>query len=301
MALQANVLSDTSYTKDSFEGKFEEMMSNLTTLFTIPKLTRNMRNSAVINKASQGVKDNGLGYTVNNTIEKLPPPTTSTSNEKPILIRVHVNDFESNFHNILSEAVFNPKKKTLILHSKRFKGKDLKSLFLKNFPEIEPETILQHDNHPNDATKKDLQDFLKTPKIKIGIFQSRFETGMEGSNVIYFYDAEDYSASSVRCTMTRAVSHLCIILRFRDNDLPHTFKSMKVNNNFIKCIKTFDKYDSSYRCFSCNTDKLCCACLIACHQEHEIISNYIVWEEKVKCNCIKSNCFIQKDKGITFV
>merc|ERR1711899_7847 len=112
---------------------------------------------------------------------------------------------------MLNEEVFNPKKKNLTLFSKNYNGNDLKSIFLKNFPEIKPETILHHDNHPNDATKEDLQDFLKQPEIKMGIFQSRFVTGMECSNVIYFHDTKDLFATSLRCTITRAVSHLCII------------------------------------------------------------------------------------------
>ena len=254
-----------------------------------------MRNSKNINKASQGLNYKGSAYVVRNTIKQLPPPTTSSSNEEPFLIPVHENNFESNFQNILTEAVFNPKKKTLILHSGNFKGKDLKFLFLKNFPEIEPETILLHDNHPNDATKKELQDFLKNPKIKIGIFQLRFVTGMEGSNVIFFYDEHDYDASSVRCAMTRAVSHLCIILRFEDNIDSTTFKSVKVNNKFIKCKRIFDKKDDFFECFSCNTKQICIACLIACHQEHETKCEDNVEEEILNCGCIKSNCFIQKD------
>ena len=94
VALQANVLSDLCSTKAGFEGEFKEMMSNLKILFTIPNLTRNMRNSENINKASQGLKDNDPNYKVRNTIKKLPPPATSSSNEEPILIPVHVNDFE---------------------------------------------------------------------------------------------------------------------------------------------------------------------------------------------------------------
>jgi len=294
VALQANVLSDVSYTIDGLEEKFKEMISNLTTLFTIPNLTRNMRNSQNINKVSQGVEETYATYKIANMIEKLPPPTTSSSNEESILIPVHYSDFESNFPNILSEAVFDSKKKTLILHSENFKGKNLKSLFLKAFPEIEPKTILQHDNHPNDATKKDLQYFLKNPEIKIGIFQSRFVTGMESSNVIYFHDPYDFD-TSVRCTMTRAVSHLFIIVRFNDSNTTTTFKSMKVNNKFIKCKRIFDNDDEYYECLSCNTNQICFACLIACHQEHKTKYETYVNEENMKCNCNKSNCFIQKD------
>ena len=168
-AFQANSLSDLCSRDAYFEGKFKEMMSDMKPLFTIPSLKRNMRNAENINKASQGLKQNSIIYKVRNTIEKLPPPTTSSSNKEPILIPVHLHDFESNFQNILNDAVSNSKMKTLILYSKLFKRRsvdeDLKSLFLKAFPTTEPETILQHDDYPNDATKKDLQDFLKHPKI----------------------------------------------------------------------------------------------------------------------------------------
>ena len=126
-----------------------------------------MRNSENINQAAQDVDAKNSYIKVSNTIEKLPPPTTSRSNEEPIVIPVHANDFVSNFHNILNEAVFHSEKKTLILHSESFKGKGLKSLFLLYFPEIGQENILQHDNHPDDATKKDLQDFLKIKKSRL--------------------------------------------------------------------------------------------------------------------------------------
>ena len=131
MALQANVLSsDQSPVGKSFENIFNKMVSNLKTLFTIPDLSRNMRNSQNINKVSQSVKEVSFISKVNNTIKKLPPPTTSSSNEEPILIPVHANDFESNFQSILNEAILNPKKKTLILHNNNFTERELKSLFL---------------------------------------------------------------------------------------------------------------------------------------------------------------------------
>ena len=223
------------------------MKTNLENHFTFPDLSKNMRNNENINRAGQGVQQ-VVGYSdyqVSNAIEKLPPPTTSSSQDKPLFIPINKGDFESNFKDMLNEEVFNPKKKTLILHSKKFKGNDLKSFFLKNFPEIKPETILHHDNHPNDATKEDLQDFLKQPEIKIGIFQSRFVTGMEGSNVIYFYDEYDYGETSPRCTMTRAVRHLCIIYRFTENFDSLTFKNTKLVKKFIKCKKTFDEDDEN--------------------------------------------------------
>jgi len=271
------------------------MMSNLTTLFTIPSLTRNMRNSKNINKASQGLNETSYLFKVRNTIEKLPPPITSSSNQEPILIPVHISTFESNFQDILGEAAFDLQKKTLILHSTRFKGKDIKSLFLKNFPEIEPKNILQHDDYPNNATKDELQDFLKTPDIKIGIFQSKFVTGIEGSNVVYFHDANDHYNISLRCTITRAVSHLSIILRFRDTDFPPTYKSIKVHNKFIKCKRKFKRYDYYSECLTCNTKQICIACLIACHQGHETDYEDMGMRENLKCNCISSNCCIQKD------
>ena len=297
MAFQANALSDLCRTDDDFEGKFKEMIKNLKPSFTFPNLTRNMRNSENINQATQDVNATNSKIKVSNTIEKLPPPTTYKFNEEPIVIPVHANDFESNFQNILNEAVFNATKKTLMLHSENFKGKYLKSLFLKTFPKIEQETILQHDNHPNDATKEDLQDFLKNQKVKIGIFQSRFVTGMEGANVIYFHDAFDYGKSSVRCTMTRAVSHLCIILRFKDDDISTTFTRNRINNKFMKCKKIIAKGDDYFACLSCHIKQICFACLIACHQEHETEwTGYVTMSSSnMKCNCIISNCYILKD------
>ena len=296
VALRANVFSDQTKVKDDFQSNFQRMMSNLATLFTIPSLNRNMRNSPNINKASQGLKETSSLFTVRSTIEKLQPPITTSSNPEPKLIPVHMSIFESNFQEILSQAVFNLKKKTVIMHSTRFKGKDLKSLFLMNFPEIEQENILQHDDYPNNATKDALQDFLKDPEIKIAIFLSKFVTGMESSNVIYFHDAKEHFNISLRCTMTRAVSHLCIILRFSNRDFPPTYKSMKVNNKFVKCKKIFKKYDYYSECFSCKTKQICISCLISCHQKHETdYQGMVDWKRNMKCNCINSNCCIKKD------
>merc|ERR1712133_329296 len=165
--------------------------------FTIPNLSKNMRNSQNINKASQGIEDIANHFQITKSIKMLPPQSTSTRyNEEPTLISVHQNDFDSKIKKILSKAAFDPKKKTLVLHSKTFKSNDLKLLFLKAFPKIDSETILEHDNYPANATELDLQKFLKSPEIKIGIFQSKFVTGMEGSNVIFFYDAHDQETTS---------------------------------------------------------------------------------------------------------
>jgi len=291
IALQANALSDACNTGDGFEKSFEKIKTNLEKIFTFPDLSKNMRNSGNINSAGQGVQQsNAFDYQVSNAIEKLPPPTISSSQEKPLLIPIKEKDFEFNFKNMLNEEVFNPKKKTLILHSKKFKGNDLKSLFRKKFPEIKPETILHHDDHPNDAAKEELQDFLKDPEIKIGIFQSKFVTGMEGSNVIYFYDENDLYTSP-GCTMTRAVSHLCIILRFTDNGFSLNFKNTKLIKKFIKCKKMFETLNS-YKCLTCNTNQICKTCCYGCHHEHEI--DFEGFDENEKCKCRKTKCLIQK-------
>ena len=302
------MLSDQCGTKDDFNESCEKIKIKLDSLFTFPDLSRNMRNSESINSAGQGVQRiEGSPYTITNLIRKLPPPTLSSYQEKPFLIPIEEKDFESSFQNILNKEVFNPKKKTLILHSKSFNERDIKSLILKNFPSIKPENILKHDVYPNDATKDDLQMFLKQPEIKIGIFQSRFVTGMEGSNVIYFYDNEDYFTST-RCSMTRAVSHLCIIHQFKDNRYtPITLKKTKLNNKYIKCVKKFDK-DRNYRenvfqCLTCDTTQICAACSIGCHHEHKVkcdsSSPSIVKKGFLintgECNCSKSNCLIREN------
>ena len=310
--MQANVLSDQSHTRSDFEERYKEMMTNLENHFTVPTLNMNMRNGEKVNKACQSIEDQGPAseFNVSKTIDKLPPPTTSSSQslqpsqslqapttsssqEEPILIPVHQDDLESDFQNIL-KPVLDLKTKILILHSKSFEGKHLKSLLLKNFPQIKPETIIQHDNHPNDATKEDLITFLKQPKTKIGIFQSRLVTGMEGSNVIYFHDIKYISNSSVRCTMTRAVTHLCIIYRFKNHSsCPTKFQNMKVNNNFIYCQKVIKRDDTKSECSTCNINPICVACLYGCHNNHQT-----KWEGRANdnenCNCSNYKCVIQR-------
>lgn len=171
------------------------MVSELANVFWFPKLSKNMRNSGNINKASKNLKGHKLNYgKVSNILEPLPSPnkaeslTTSISEEEPILIPIHQNDFESNFKDIL-EPILDLKKKTLMLHSKKIDGTNLKSLLLDNFPRIKEEHVIQHDNYPNNATKKELQNFLRHSDTRIGIFQTKFVSGIEGSNVIYFHDA----------------------------------------------------------------------------------------------------------------
>ena len=293
VALQANALSDQSDASDGFTERFKVMMSKLEDIFHLPTLSKNMRNNENINRASQGVQDSNLMYCrIADTIEKLPPQKTSSFQEKPILIPVHASDFGSNFRTMLGENVLNRRKKTLILHTSNFLGTELKSLLIENFPEIKPEAILHHDKYPNNAKKKDLQNFLKSPEIKIGIFQQRYVTGMEGSNVVYFHDANHIS--SVRCAMTRAVSQLCIILRFTEDEYPTTFHFMNINHNFIECQNILYKYDGYYNCRLCNTKQICTSCLIGCHHEHPIEhGGYVI--DKSKCDCFNSQCLIIKE------
>jgi len=180
------------------------------------------------------------------------------------------------------------------LHSIGFEGKDLKSLLVKSFPEIKSENILYHDTYPNDATKEDLEQFLKRPEIKIGIFRSTFVTGMEGSNVIYFHDAYYHKNTSVRCTMTRAVSHLCIVHRFKNNSYQTKFPNTKLNKKFIYCQNEFEEGDYKCECVTCKTSEICFACSIGCHHEHQTEYEENDYGENEKCNCLKTKCLIQK-------
>lgn len=297
IALQANTLSDAGNTKGGFEESFKRSKNDLENYFTVPALTKNMRNSENINKTCQGVPvDGAINILVNRMIEKLPPlhsPTTSSSQDKPIFIPIHQNDFDSNLKNILSE-VLDQDKKTLILHSGLFKGEDLKSLLVKSFSEIKSENIIYHNTYPNDATKEDLEQFLKRPEIKIGIFQSRFVTGMEGSNVIYFHGADGNLNNSLRCTMTRAVSHLCIIHRFENNFVQTKFLNTEMNKKFIYCQKEFENGENKRKCMTCKTKQICHACLIGCHNEHQIEFGSYAMKKREKCHCIKTKCLIQK-------
>ena len=273
-------------------------MSELGKTFTIPSLRKNMRNSENVNKASHGVEvDAGYGDQVSETIEKLTSPITSIPQAEPLLIPIHENDFDLNFKSVLSTTL-NPDKKTLILLSRSFVVKSIYLLLLRSYPEIKPENILKHDRHPNNASTKELQNFLTEPKMKIGIFQSHFVTGIEGSNVIYFLDSSEDVNTSVRCTMTRAVTNLTIIFKFENNPNFIKFKNTKLNNSFIKCKRWMTKNEYGNTCLTCNTNKdlfnFCVACSIGCHHEHKIKWLGHRFEENEECDCIKLNCLIQK-------
>ena len=273
------------------------MVSELANVFWFPKLSKNMRNSGNISKASKDLKGHKLNYgQVSNILEPLPSPnkaesiTTSISEEEPILIPIHQNDFESNFKDIL-EPILDLKKKTLMLHSRKFDGKNLKSLLLDNFPRIKEEHVIQHDNYPNNATKKELENFLRHSDTRIGIFQTKFVTGIEGSNVIYFHDAGKAINTSVRCTITRAVTNLCIVLQFQsNNDLFTQFNSMQIKRTFIRCQKTLKDF---FKCKTCEVNRICKACAIGCHHGHEVKYEGSVNAKAEKCSCTNLNCFIQ--------
>ena len=307
MALQANQLSDqssisaSSGREDDFEETFRRMLCKLEKSFAIPKLSKNMRNSERINKASRELEANDL----QETIEKLPSPVTSIFQEDPILIPVHKADLESNIQNILNKIV-NPRKKTLILHSKSFKGNDLYLHVLKSFSQIKQENLLRHDKDPDCASKEALQSFLKSSEKKIGIFQSVFVTGMESSNVIYFLNAHEGSHDAIRCPMTRAVSHLSIILEFENNPRFPQFKGTMLNHSFMrKCVKSMGKYEEGRNCLTCNIEGICATCSIACHHEHRFSGILYYFHDttlyKLKgkmafteCQCFKSNCLFHK-------
>ena len=73
--------------------------------------------------------------------------------------------------------------------------------------------------------------------------------------------------------------------------------AMNIKSHFTEPIKCKDKFredDRYYECLSCDTKQICYACSIACHQEHETKYETHAKDNDVKCNCIKSSCFIQK-------
>ena len=74
IALQANVMSDQSMVGEDFEERFKEMISRLESVFYIPTLSKNMRNSGKITEASKNVKadEGNIAYQVSATIDKLP-------------------------------------------------------------------------------------------------------------------------------------------------------------------------------------------------------------------------------------
>merc|ERR1712136_382929 len=121
-------------------------------------------------------------------------------------------------------------------------------------------------------------------------------TGMEGSNVIYFDHYKIGINNSVRCTMTRAVSHLCIINLFTNRAYLNKFPNTKLNKKFIYCQNEFEKGDDKFECVTCKTNQICVACSIGCHHEHQTEYKGIVENKKEKCNCIKTICSIQKKR-----
>ena len=304
--MQANQLSDQSSisysgNEDNFGETFRTMRSKLEKTFAMPPLSKNMRNSEKINKASRELEAKDL----QETIEMLPSPVTSTFQEDPILIPVNKGDLEFNFQNIL-DKILDPRKKTLILHSKSFKGNDLYLLVQKSFPEIKQENLLRHDKYPACTSKEELQGFLKSSEKKIGIFQSAFVTGMESSNVIYILNAHEGSHDALRCPMTRAVSSLSIILEFENNPRFPQFKGTMLNHHFMrKCVKSMKKHDEGKICLTCDVEGICATCSLACHHEHQFAGRTYQFHDTAEnkwkgttafteCQCFKSNCLFHK-------
>ena len=96
--------------------------------------------------------------------------------------------------------------------------------------------------------------------------------------------------------MTRAVSHLCIIYRFKINyrSYPTKLPNMKVNNNFINCQKVFKRNDVKYECSKCNINQICVACLFGCHNDHQTKVKGFVYNENEKCNCSNYKYLIKR-------
>ena len=121
MALQVNQLSDQSRTKDDFEMKFKEMMSKVERSYVISKLNMNMRNSEKVNKVTHCLhSDSESSYQVSEIVDKLPAPTSLSSQHEPVMIPVHQQDFASSFQSMLNEKEFDPRKKTLIPNPSEF-------------------------------------------------------------------------------------------------------------------------------------------------------------------------------------
>ena len=239
--MQANATSDSCQTDGSFEKRCQEMFLKLETEFQFhkPDLTLNMRNSTKIKNAAQGVQTNAVNSTtkIGKTIPHLPTPSTSVEGPDPVLIPIHKKDFDRNAKKGLKEVMKLYNNKCLILCSSSFKGDEIRKMLI-NHCDIPSDNILVHDSFPSNATKEELKSFVKNPQNIIGIFQSRFVPGMEGSNIIYFYDERDENEST-RCTMTRAVNQLTIFLRFSNNTYATTFKKIKINTRYLRCPKTF--------------------------------------------------------------
>ena len=80
-----------------------------------------------------------------------------------------------------------------------------------------------------------------------------------------------------------------------------TSDSLSMNKKFIYCQNEFEKDvfkdDFKYECKTCETNQICKACSIGCHQEHQTEFKGKVKNENEKCNCIKTKCLIQKKEN----
>ena len=93
----------------------------------------------------------------------------------------HKNEFDKEFGTVLKDVMTSFQNKCIILHSNKFESALIKKV-LVNECNIK-ESIVCHDEYPNNSSRMDLESFLDHPKDKIGVFQAKFVTGMESCNL----------------------------------------------------------------------------------------------------------------------
>jgi len=297
VALQCNAINDSSNSRGNFEKDCKEMFKQLESQhqFMNPSLTTNMRNTKNICNASQNVSAvNSANYTMkNNVINKLDAPTTTTTGNEVEWVPISNDNFEQNLRNYLKTKMnWLQSKKLIILHDDQFESANLKDIF-SNLLNINKNKIISHDTHPNDCTRLELETFLSSPQDKLGIFRSKFVTGMEGSNILYFCATSSSYDESLRCSMTRAVSNLIIVQKVK-NDVRIGVKlnSMYIIKDFSRCRNNFRRLDEVNNCKECNLKKICNDCALTCHQNHDTKHDtYIEEENKYTCQC--KNCLIK--------
>ena len=210
--------------------------------------------------------------------------------QQPLLIPI-VDDenFEINVKQALLKHVLK-NEKLLVLHSNDYKGQDLKTLF--NDITNKQMNIIVHDFAPNNLSKENLKQFLTSGITTLGIFQSKFVTGMECSNVVYFTSNSNYG-ESVRCNIARAVQSIIVIQKVENNFVKAThFKNMKIVKEFIMCHKKFKNGNRANKCIDCSIENICHSCSIYCHQQHETSFDKTIRDNNTYCSCI--NCSIKK-------
>ena len=208
VALQSNLLADTSYVEDDFKEELTKMKAELTKEgWVFPQLEANMRNQANISNIN--VEWSGGSYPMQSSIKKL-QSATNIVGEIPTLIKVEDEHQDG----------WNKKKDAILEHClKEMDEKDNKNLVvlfdddwfedvdsdLKTL--VKKKTVVEYPSKQNKQKgEQNIKDFIEKDN-HILVTRNRYFNGCEASKVLFL----TWNSAGVRNSLMRSVKNLTCV------------------------------------------------------------------------------------------